>query len=329
MLKQKLLACFFCFSLIASAQSPDSISETEVSRIINILASDSLQGRGNYTFELFKAAHFIAEEFETDSLLPLTGLNSYFQPFTSKSLGKNESLKDSAGRYDPSKVLLNVIGVLPGRSLANEVVIFSAHFDHVGMGRPQRDRIFNGANDDASGTTALIALAHYFAARRDNERTLVFCAFSGEELGLFGSTYFADNIENPAAIVAGINIEMIGIHNVVKKNSFFLTGSDYSDMYNIMKKNLAGQQSKIVTERSFQSRLFQRSDNFSFAKKGIPAHTIMCSDDEDPCYHMPCDEVKRIDLKNMTEVIRGIAIATRSIVAGTDTPKRIDPSDIR
>jgi hypothetical protein len=326
MLKQKLLCFFISFSLIASAQLPDSINETEVSRIINVLASDSLQGRGNYTLELHKAAYFISKEFKKDSLLPFTGLNSYFQPFfTSRRGGDDQPWKDSTGRYNPSKVLVNVIGVLPGRSLAKEAVIFSAHFDHIGVEGSGLDRINNGANDDASGTTALITLAHYFAARRDNERTLIFCAFSGEELGLFGSRYFAEKIDDPAAIVAGINIEMIGIHNVVGKNSFFLTGSKYSNLYAIIKKNLAGQESKIVKETSIASDLFERSDNFSLAKKGIPAHTIMCSDDGDPCYHMPCDEAKRIDLKNMTEIIRAIAIATSSIVAGKDTPTRIRP----
>src|SRR5215212_6792534 len=277
MLKQKILVFLLLLNSALFAQVNDTISETDVSRIIGILASDSLRGRGNYTVELHKAADFIANEFKKDSLLPFTGLNSYFQPFTSKRLAENEQWKDSLGRYNTSKVLLNVIGVLEGRSLRNEAIIFSAHYDHIGADGIVGDGINNGANDDASGTTALVALAHYFALRHDNERTLIFCAFAGEELGLYGSNFFVRGL-NVHDIVAVVNIEMIGMHNVTGKDAFFLTGSNYSDLNKIMKDNLKGEKVKIKKENNFSKDLFQRSDNYAFALKGVPAHTIMCSD---------------------------------------------------
>lgn len=324
MMKLKLSLLLWFFSLNVSAQINDTISETAIARIISFLASDSLKGRANYTPELQKAAEFIAGEFEKDSLQSYytEGARSYFQSFTNLNLSDKESQPDSNGKFNPKKILMNVIGVLEGRSLPDEVIIFSAHYDHIGMkGGGKGDKIFNGANDDASGVAALLSLAHYYSFRKDNERTLVFCAFAAEELGLVGSGVFANKTN--LDIKAVINIEMIGRHNITSKNSFFLTGSKYSNLFSIFKKNLIGYNAKIVDEKSKSPNLFMRSDNYPFALKGIAAHTIMCSDDTDPCYHQTCDDFKSIDIKNMTEIIRAIPVAMRTIVSGTDTPSKI------
>lgn len=325
MILKVLVAFLLVLPVFVKAQNADTISYPEVKRIIDFLASDELKGRGNYTKELHTAADFIAAEFSKDSLLPFPGLNSYFQPFTTKKDVVPEA--DSNGVYDPSNTLLNVVGVIPGRSLAHEAIIFSAHYDHVGMESGHGDNIFNGANDDASGVTALLALAHYYSKRKDNERTLIFCAFAGEELGLFGSKYFVEKIK-PEDIVAVINIEMIGMHNVSGKNGFFLTGAQYSDLDKIIKENLKGTRTRLVNEANLDKRLFWRSDNYPFAAKGIPAHTIMCSDDDDPCYHSPCDAANRINIDNMTKVIKAIPVAIRSVVNGSQTPKRIKKSRV-
>ena len=290
--------------LVGYCQFNDSISEAEVIRIINVLASDSLKGRSNFTKELHTAAYFIGNEFTKDSLSYFPGFTSYLQPFSLEKLSEGEKKKDSAGNFLSEKILFNVIGVLPGKSIPDQAIIFSAHYDHIGIVRDRKDSICNGANDDASGTTAVLMLAHYFAQKNNNARTLIFCAFAGEELGLLGSGVFVNNIE-PEKIVAEINIEMIGAANVSGKNAFFITGANYSNLSKIVKRNLKGQKFKIVQEPDLSKNLFQRSDNFSFAKLGIPAHSFMCSDDDDPCYHRPCDEVKRINLANMTNVIKG------------------------
>ncbi|HEY2720993.1 MAG TPA: M28 family peptidase [Chitinophagaceae bacterium] len=224
-------------------------------------------------------------------------------------------------------VLFNIIGVLPGKTKANEIVIFSAHYDHLGVGDPEKgDSIYNGANDDASGTTALLLLAKYFALRNDNDRTIFFCAFAGEELGLLGSTFLASKLK-PDGIKAMINIEMIGRTNIAGTNSFFLTGAEYSNLENIMRTNLRSSSVKLRSDPG-TGHLFQRSDNFPFALKGVPAHTVMCSDDEDGCYHKPCDEAVRIDVHNMTTVVKAIALSSLSIVSGNDTPRRINPNDL-
>ncbi len=125
---------FILFSHSAFSQhTPDSISETEVIRIIQFLAADSLKGRGNYTPQLCKAANFIAAEFDKYRLQKFPSFSSFFQRFTTKLITDQER-QDSSWCFDPQKVLLNVVGVLPGRSLAHEAVIFSAHYDHLGAG---------------------------------------------------------------------------------------------------------------------------------------------------------------------------------------------------
>jgi hypothetical protein len=316
---------FLLVHTAASGQySVDNISETEVGRMLQYLASDSLKGRGNYTPELHKAAWFINGEFTKAGLQPF--FTSFVQPFGAGNKSLQKKTNDTTGKYNARKVLLNVVGLLPGKTRPHEAVLFSAHYDHIGINEPEdSDNIYNGANDDASGTVAVLALAHYFSRKGDNARTLIFCAFSGEELGLLGSHAFVKAI-NPGMIKAVINIEMIGQTKAVGKNSFFVTGAPLSDMASILEKNLAGTGVTIKPDPDPEKKLFQRSDNYPFAKKGIPAHSIMCSDDGDPCYHKPCDEYSRIDVANMTTIIRAIARASKGMIDGADTPLLIKPS---
>lgn len=309
---------FFLFaSVLTKAQYPvDSIKTIEAGVILQFLASDSLKGRGNGTPELSVAADFIASRFAQAGLLPLYKAGSFFLPFAARKTGRLRQHKEVDSLY-------NVVAVLPGKSRATEMVIFSAHYDHIGE---ENGSIYNGANDNASGTTALLLLADYFARRADNERTLLFCAFAGEEMGLLGSKAFAETLE-PDSVVAVINIEMIGITSV-GRNAFYFTGAGYSNLQDIFKKNL-GKGYKIRREPDYSKELFSRSDNFPFAQKGIPAHTIMASDDDDACYHQSCDDVKRIDLENMTSLIRAIALGSVTIISGVDSPTRIRPGSIR
>ncbi len=222
-----------------------------------------------------------------------------------------------------SHVEYNIVGMLRGKSKPGEIILFSAHYDHEGVfkrGR-KKDSIMNGANDNASGTTALLMLAKYFAQRNDNERTILFCAFAGEELGLTGSKDFVNNIP-ASSIVAGINLEMIGIPQY-GKNNIFITGYDRSSLPAILEKQLGATTVKVETGPSEDKELFKRSDNYPFVQKGVPAHTIMSSDDDDKCYHQPCDELKRIDAGHMTTIIKAITTATRTLINGEETPTRI------
>jgi hypothetical protein len=222
--------------------------------------------------------------------------------------------------------LKNVIGVIPGTTLKNEMVIFSAHYDHLGIGKPNKelDSIFNGANDDAAGTTAVIMLSDYFQSlKKQNKRTLVFVAFTAEEIGGFGSRYFSKKMD-PAKVVAMFNIEMIGTESKWGKNSAYITGFEKSDMGPILQKNLQNSVFKFEPDPYPSQNLFYRSDNATLAELGVPAHTISTSKmDSEKFYHTLDDEIGTLDMENMAAIIRAIAISCQSIINGTDTPTRV------
>lgn len=320
-----LFASFFIGSILLRGQQNDTITANEVSRIINILASDSLKGRGNLQPGLLKAADFIGKEFSSVGLRPLDGLQNYFFPFY--PAGGRTEVNDSLIRISNNlpvypMIGYNIIGLLPGKSKPKEIIMITAHYDHEGVFSIRRgDSIMNGANDNASGTTAMIMLAKYFAKKNDNARTLMFCAFSGEELGLLGSSDFASHIINPDKIIACINLEMLGIPQYGKKR-VFVVGKGYSSLYNVLQKNLGKNGLKVISEPNAEKELFMRSDNYPFSQKRIPAHTIMASDDDEKCYHQPCDELYRIDVENMTTIIGAIAASIKPLISGEETPGR-------
>ena len=226
--------------------------------------------------------------------------------------------------------LSNVVGILPGKSRPNEYVIFSGHYDHLGIGKPvQGDSIYNGANDDAAGTTAVMMLAKYYAKKRNNERTLIFAAFTAEESGGHGSSYFSKQF-NPDQVMAMFNLEMIGTESKWGKNSAYITGYEKSSMGEILKKNLVGSAFTFYPDPYPDQNLFYRSDNATLAELGVPAHTISTSKmDSEPNYHKASDEVQTLDLDNMTEIIKAIATSATSIISGKDTPSRVDTTKLK
>jgi Zn-dependent M28 family amino/carboxypeptidase len=227
--------------------------------------------------------------------------------------------------------LANVVGILPGKSKKKEYVIFSGHYDHLGVGKPDEkgDSIFNGANDDASGTTAVLMLANYFGKLRNNERTLVFATFTAEEIGEYGSQYFSSQFD-PASVMAMFNIEMIGTESKWGTNSAYITGYERTDMGKILEKNLSGSGFTFYPDPYPQQQLFYRSDNASLAKQGVPAHTISTSKmDSEKYYHTRGDEIGTLDMNNMARIIQSIAISSRTIVEGVDTPSRVDTTQLR
>ena len=226
--------------------------------------------------------------------------------------------------------LSNVVGILPGKTRPNEYVIFSGHYDHLGIGKPvQGDSIYNGANDDAAGTTAVMMLAKYYAEKHDNERTLIFAAFTAEESGGHGSVYFSKQF-NPDQVMAMFNLEMIGTESKWGKNSAYITGYEKSSMGEILKKNLVGSPFTFYPDPYLDQNLFYRSDNTTLAELGVPAHTISTSKmDSEPNYHKASDEVQTLDLDNMTEIMKAIAKSATSIISGQDTPSRVDTTKLK
>lgn len=226
--------------------------------------------------------------------------------------------------------LKNVVGVIPGKSKKEEYVVFSGHYDHLGIGKPDKnmDSIYNGANDDAAGTTAVMMLAKYFAAQKNNERTLVFVAFTAEEIGGFGSRYFSKQM-NPDKVMALFNIEMIGTTSKWGTNSAYITGYEKSDMGKILQANLEGSKFHFEPDPYPKQNLFYRSDNATLAELGVPAHTISTSKmeeapNDEPNYHKQSDEIGTLDMTNMAEIIKAIAISSKTIVSGKDTPTRVE-----
>ncbi|MCO5286537.1 MAG: M20/M25/M40 family metallo-hydrolase [Chitinophagaceae bacterium] len=238
---------------------------------------------------------------------------------------KPEKFSITIKRKIEKQPLTNIVGVIPGKSKKDEYVVFSAHYDHLGYGKPDAkgDSLYNGANDDASGTTAVIMLAKYFKALNDNERTLIFVAFTAEESGGYGSRYFSQQL-NPDKVVAMFNIEMIGTDSKWGTNSAYITGYEKTDFGQILQKNLEGSKFRFEPDPYPEQNLFMRSDNATLAALGVPAHTISTSKmDNEPHYHKQSDEFETLDMNNMTEVIKGIALSSKSIISGKDTPTRV------
>ena len=304
--------------LLAQTNIDDVINLKEVERIEKTLSSDDMRGRKLFTRDIDRATDFIANEFKKlglENLQPETGhasndTSNYRQKFT---IGSGHSPQ-----------LTNVVGVLPGKTRKEEYVIFSAHYDHLGVGKPiNGDSIYNGANDDASGVTAVIMLAKYFKALGNNERTLVFAAFTGEEMGGLGSQYFSKQFD-ANKVIAMFNIEMIGTESKWGKNSAYITGYEKTDMGRILQKNLEGTGFTFYADPYPAESLFYRSDNATLALLGVPAHTISTSKmDSEPNYHKVSDQIETLDLDNMTMIVRSIALSSKTIVSGIDSPTRV------
>lgn len=313
-----LLAVLAAGTVPAQAQK---ISEQEVGRIIGTLAADSMQGRMTYTPGIEKASLFIEEEFRKAGLEPLPGQTDFRQRFITSN--RKVLPPDSAETVEEPKFLHNVAGMIKGSGKPDEYVIFSAHYDHIGIREAvEEDSIANGADDDASGVTAVILLADYFK-QHPPVRSVIFVTFTAEEIGGFGSRYFSRQLD-PAQIVAMFNIEMIGKESKFGRNSAFITGFERSDFGKILQANLEGSSFQFHPDPYPEQRLFYRSDNATLARLGVPAHTISTTQiDKDKLYHSVNDEVESLDMKNIADIIEAIAISSGSIVEGKDAPTRI------
>ena len=200
--------------------------------------------------------------------------------------------------------LRNVIGLLPGTDRREEFVVVSAHYDHIGTGRPvEGDGIYNGADDDATGTTAVITLAEALTRMPRPDRSILFVAFSAEERGLLGSREF---VATPPIklgnIAAHVNLEMLGRPAEDKRYSAWITGPRYSDFASIARTAMKRAGIELIDFR-LQDALFRQSDNWSLVEAGVIAHSISAGSLHRD-YHQPSDEIEKIDLEHMTRVDR-------------------------
>lgn len=227
-----------------------------------------------------------------------------------------------------SEPLMNVVGVIPGNR-PDEIVLFSAHYDHIGI-RPavEGDSIANGANDNASGVSAVVTLADYFAGRGTPERTLMFVAFTAEEGGGYGSRYFSEQLD-PDEIVAMFNIEMIGKPAVEGPNSAWITGFDRSSFGPLLQEAVDGTVFSFHPDPYPDQNLFYRSDNATLARLGVPAHSISTTPiDVDRDYHQVTDHIETLDLDHTTNAVRAIATGAERFVTAEAKPTRVDPATV-
>ena len=201
----------------------------------------------------------------------------------------------------------NVVGILEGSdpTLKNEYIVYSAHMDHVGVGAPiNGDSIYNGADDDASGTVAVIEAAEAFAKLEPRpKRSMIFLTVSGEEHGLWGSAYFADHPPVPVTqIVANLNMDMVGRN---WKDTISVIGREHSDLGTTLDR-IAAQHTDLrmqpVGDLWPEERFYYRSDHYNFAKKGVPILFFFNGTHAD--YHKPSDEPQKIDAEKQARVVK-------------------------
>ena len=203
----------------------------------------------------------------------------------------------------------NVVGILRGSDpdLSQEAIVVSAHLDHIGTRSYGDDRINNGADDNATGVTAVVSLADAFASLKTKPcRSVVFVTFWGEEKGLLGSKYFVDNPLWPLSrIVANINIEMVGRPETDAREKAWMTGWKHSNLGAMMNSGAERVGVEIFNRNDVGEMLYSRSDNYSFVRKGVVAHSFSAGSLHAD-YHQPSDEWEKLDIPHMTKVIQGL-----------------------
>lgn len=322
--KPILLSVIFTFSILACSPSQNEnevmlsvdITAEDVEIHITFLASEELKGREAGTVAEAKAANYIADYFRDFGLEPAGDERTYFQEFTiSTSILRNPHSTDTTGEKRLSK---NVAAMLRGTGDSDEFIIIGAHYDHLGYGefgslyRGEVERIHNGADDNASGTTGLLELAQYFSANRP-QTDILFLAFSGEEMGLLGSAHFADEptVELGNAL-AMINMDMIGR---MSEKKLLIFGNGTADKWE-----------KINTEANTDSLDLDliedgtgASDHTSFYYKNIPVLHYFTDTHSD--YHRPSDDTEYINAE-------GEVLALNHLVRVIEQLDVLDQSDL-
>lgn len=275
----------------ALGQTTNPIREENIRAELGFLASDAMQGRGSGTNYERIAAEYIGSQFRQFGLEPAGDTDSE----GNKSFVQRVPLESA-----DSSATWNVVGVLKGSdpSAAAQVIMVSAHLDHLGVNETLTgDKIFNGADDDASGCVAVLELARVLGSGIRPKRTIYFICFGSEERGGLGSQYFIAHPPVPLEqIVADITFEMLGRPDAkVAAGTLWLTGFERSTLG----PELAKQGASLVADPHPKQNFFQRSDNYPLALRGVIAHTIS-SYGLHRDYHRVSDDVGKIDFPFMT-----------------------------
>lgn len=212
----------------------------------------------------------------------------------------------------------NAIGYLPGTDSNAGTILLSAHLDHLGIGRPVNgDSIYNGANDDAAGTTAVLELAHALAAGPPLKRSVLFVCYGSEEIGELGSTYFGMHPPVPLKdLAANLEFEMIGNQDPrMPPGVLLFTGWDRSNLGPALKEHGALLGPDPYPEQHF----FERSDNYALALQGVVAHTA-AGWGTPPTYHQPNDDMAHLDVAFMTRAIQSLIEPVRWLASSDFRP---------
>jgi hypothetical protein len=290
-------------SLIFTAPVLAQIREDNIRAELGFLASDAMQGRASGSNYERIAAEYIGSQFRQFGLEPGGDTDS---------AGNKGFVQRVALERAPSGATWNAIGVLRGSDprTAGEVIMISAHLDHLGVNEALTgdDKIFNGADDDASGSVAVMELARVLASGKRPRRTIYFICFGSEERGGQGSRYFIANSPVPLTqIVADLNLEMLGRPDPkVPAGTLWLTGFERSTLG----PELARQGAALVADPHPEQNFFRRSDNYTLALRGVIAHTVS-SFGLHTDYHRPSDEVSKIDFAFMTKSLNSLVKPVR------------------
>jgi len=286
-----ILVLSFFITIPVAAQRNAPITEQNIRAELGFLASDAMQGRGSGTTYERIAAEYIASQFRQFGLEPGGDTDSA----GNKDYVQTVSLKSST--------TWNVIGILKG-SQPGEAIMLSAHLDHLGVRNSLTgDKIFNGADDDASGCVAVLELARVLAAGKRPKRTIYFICFGSEEIGGDGSQYFIEHSPLPLTqIVADLTFEMLGRPDAkVPAGTLWLTGFERSNLG----PELASHGAALVADPHPEQNFFRRSDNYPLALKGVIAHTVS-SFGLHKDYHRVSDDISKIDFPFMTRSINSL-----------------------
>jgi hypothetical protein len=302
----------------AAARASATILPEDMYARISFLAADSLAGRDTPSSGLETAAAYLTAEHTRFGLEPAGENGTFYQrfPFVPRVV--------PVGMARQQSMPPNIAAVLRGSDpvLRDEYVILSAHFDHVGTGLPvEGDSIYNGADDNASGTSALLEVAEALASMpQPPRRSVIFLHVSGEEHGLVGSRYYSDNPTVPVSrIIANINVDMIGRNS---PDSIVVIGKNYSSLGPVTEK-VGAEHPEIGLTISDdiwpEEQFFFRSDHYNFARLEIPSIFVFAGVHED--YHLPSDEVDKIDADKAARVARMIFHTVLEIANAPERPE--------
>lgn len=286
-----------------------SISAENLKRDLYIIASDEMQGRDTGSPGQKKAGEYMINQYKKNGIGHPPSMSSYYQKVPSEYMSKRKKINDSE----------NILAYIEGSEKPNEIIVVSAHYDHVGMNNGE---IYNGADDDGSGTVGVMAIAEAFhkakKAGHGPKRSILFLHVTGEEKGLFGSSYYSDNPIFPLAnTVADLNIDMIGRVDPLHKdnpNFVYVVGSE---MLSSQLKEAVEKANKAThnlyldykyDDPKDPDRIYYRSDHYNFAKHNIPIAFFFDGIHED--YHKPTDTPDKIDyplLMKRTQLVFTIA----------------------